>query len=77
MCNLRSGAIKTRETVAGKLERIASIDKINPKEILGGTDCGFETYSGLGNVSYVVAIQKLRSLVAGAELASERSGLAS
>ena len=74
--DVKTPIVETRETVAGRLERVASIDGINPKEILGGTDCGFETYAGLGNVSRTVAIQKLRSLVAGAELASERLGLA-
>ena len=55
--------------------RLASIDKINPNNILGGTDCGFETFANFGNVSYVVGLQKLEALAEGAALASEDLGL--
>jgi methionine synthase II (cobalamin-independent) len=39
---------------------------------MAGTDCGFETFMGFGNLSRRVAKEKLRSAAAGAELANQR-----
>jgi 5-methyltetrahydropteroyltriglutamate--homocysteine methyltransferase len=38
--------------------------------VIAGTDCGFGTFAGIGKVDPGVVDKKLRSLVAGAELAS-------
>ncbi|MHB8701117.1 MAG: uroporphyrinogen decarboxylase/cobalamine-independent methonine synthase family protein [Nitrososphaerales archaeon] len=73
--DVKSTLVETRETVAVRLERVGRIAKIDPNYLLGGTDCGFETFAGFGNVSYPVALLKLRALVEGASLASKRLGL--
>ena len=44
----------------------------DPTRVLAGTDCGFETSSGLGTVAQDVVWQKLRSLAQGAAIASQR-----
>ncbi len=73
--DVKSTIVETRETVAGRLERLAGIEALDPTRILAGTDCGFETFASFANVSYPVALLKLKSLVEGAELASRRLGL--
>jgi 5-methyltetrahydropteroyltriglutamate--homocysteine methyltransferase len=74
--DVKTPIVETRETVAARLERVASIDKINPNDILGGTDCGFETFSNFDNVTYQVGLQKLQALADGVALANQRLGLA-
>jgi 5-methyltetrahydropteroyltriglutamate--homocysteine methyltransferase len=39
---------------------------------MAGTDCGFETSAGLGEVAEEIVWAKLRSMRAGADLASSR-----
>ena len=43
-----------------------------PRRIIAGTDCGFDTSAGIGDVAPSVVWEKLRALRAGADLASER-----
>jgi len=74
--DVKTPIVETRQTVAARLERLARIEKINPNDILGGTDCGFETFANMGNVPYVVGLQKLEALAEGAALASQRLSLA-
>jgi len=74
--DVKTPIVETKQTVAARLQRLASIDKINPNDILGGTDCGFETFASMGNVTYQVGLQKLEALADGAALASQRLGLA-
>jgi 5-methyltetrahydropteroyltriglutamate--homocysteine methyltransferase len=59
------------EVVAERLQRVAAAvgDK---RRVLGGTDCGFDSTAGQGRVAGDVAWAKLRSLVEGARIASER-----
>ena len=57
--------------VADRIERVARVVG-DPTRVLAGTDCGFETASGLGTVAQDVVWQKLRSLVEGAAIASGR-----
>jgi 5-methyltetrahydropteroyltriglutamate--homocysteine methyltransferase len=59
------------ETVADRIERIATAVG-DPTRIIAGTDCGFETSAGFVSVAPDVAWEKLRSLAAGARLASQR-----
>jgi 5-methyltetrahydropteroyltriglutamate--homocysteine methyltransferase len=59
------------EVVAERLER-AALALGDPHRVLAGTDCGFGTAAGLGEVAEEVVWQKLRALRAGADLASER-----
>jgi 5-methyltetrahydropteroyltriglutamate--homocysteine methyltransferase len=39
---------------------------------MAGTDCGFETSAGLGEVAEEIVWEKLRAMRAGADLASHR-----
>ena len=59
------------EVVAERLERVAGIVG-DPTRVLAGTDCGFDTAAGLGEVAEEVVWEKLRALAAGAALASRR-----
>lgn len=69
--DVKTPIVETAETVALRIKRVADIEKIGPEKLLAGTDCGFETFAGFGNVAYPVAIQKLQSLVNGASLAEK------
>jgi 5-methyltetrahydropteroyltriglutamate--homocysteine methyltransferase len=59
------------EVVAERIERVAQAIG-DPTRVLAGTDCGFDTSAGLGQVAEEVVWEKLRALRAGADLASER-----
>lgn len=66
--DVKSPFVETPETVSIKLHNLADIDEIGPENVLGGTDCGFETFSGLGSVPKSIALKKLESLAKGASL---------
>ena len=57
------------EVVADRIERVARVIG-DPKRVLAGTDCGFDTSAGWGRVAGDVVWAKLRSLSEGARLAS-------
>ena len=59
------------EVVADRLE-LAARAVGDPRRILAGTDCGFDTSTGCGCVADDVVWEKLRALRAGADLASAR-----
>ena len=59
------------EVVADRLERVASAVG-DPHRIIAGTDCGFDTSAGLGDVAPSLVWEKLRALRAGADLATAR-----
>ena len=59
------------EVVAERLERVAAVVG-DPHRVLAGTDCGFDSTAGQGRVAEDVAWAKLRALVDGARIASER-----
>ncbi len=59
------------ELVAERLERIAHAVG-DPRRVLAGTDCGFDTSAGMGRVAEDVVWAKLRALRDGARIASER-----
>jgi 5-methyltetrahydropteroyltriglutamate--homocysteine methyltransferase len=59
------------EVVADRLELAASAVG-DPHRVLAGTDCGFGTAAGLGEVATEVVWEKLRALRAGADLATRR-----
>jgi len=76
--NLVAGVIDTTtnyvehpEVVADRIERAAQAVG-DPRRVLAGTDCGFATAAGLGEVADEIVWEKLRSLRAGAALASKR-----
>ncbi|MGO8875084.1 MAG: methionine synthase [Acidimicrobiales bacterium] len=66
-----SNYVEHREVVADRLQRLAEAVG-DPRKVIAGTDCGFETSAGLGAVAPSVVWEKLRSLSAGAALASSR-----
>lgn len=59
------------EVVAERIEH-AALAVGDPARVIAGTDCGFDTSAGLGQVAASVVWEKLRALAAGAELASRR-----
>ncbi len=59
------------EVVADRIELAANAVG-DPRRVLAGPDCGFATAAGLGEVAEEIVWEKLRSLTAGARLASER-----
>ncbi len=73
--DVKTAMVESPQTIAFRLQGLASIDKLNPNDVLGGTDCGFETFANFGNVTYAVALQKLKSLAEGAALANKSLGL--
>jgi len=58
------------ELVAQRIERFASL--VGRERVIAGTDCGFGTFAGFGEVAPGAAWLKLRSLGEGAKIASER-----
>jgi hypothetical protein len=54
-----------------RIERIAATMG-DPRRVLAGTDCGFDTSAGMGRVAEDVVWAKLRALKEGAQLASQR-----
>ena len=76
--SLVTGVIDTKtnyvehpEVIAERLERAAAAIG-DPSRVMAGTDCGFETSAGLGEVAEEIVWAKLRSMRAGADLASSR-----
>jgi 5-methyltetrahydropteroyltriglutamate--homocysteine methyltransferase len=59
------------EVVADRIE-LAARAVGDPRRILAGTDCGFDTSAGVGQVAEEIVWEKLRALHAGAELATRR-----
>ena len=59
------------EVVANRLVRISEAVG-DPTRIIAGTDCGFDTTAGIGDIAPSVVWEKLRALRAGADLASAR-----
>ncbi len=72
--DVKTPIVETKETVAARLERLTASGKISPDDLLGGTDCGFETFANMGNVTREVGLQKLQALAEGAALANQRLG---
>jgi 5-methyltetrahydropteroyltriglutamate--homocysteine methyltransferase len=59
------------EVVADRIEAAARAAG-DPRRVLAGTDCGFDTAAGLGSVAEEVVWEKLKALRAGADIASAR-----
>ena len=62
--------IEHPQLVAERIERFAQV--LGRERVIAGTDCGFGTFAGFGPVEPEIAYLKLRSLVEGAQIASER-----
>lgn len=66
-----SNYVEHPEVVADRLVRI--VDAVgDPRRVIAGTDCGFDTSAGIGDVAPSLVWEKLRALRAGADLASTR-----
>jgi 5-methyltetrahydropteroyltriglutamate--homocysteine methyltransferase len=59
------------EVVADRIE-LAARALGDPRRVLAGTDCGFDTSAGLGQVADALVWEKLRALRDGAALATKR-----
>ncbi len=59
------------ETIADRIERVTEAVG-DPRRVMAGTDCGFETTAGLAEVAEEIVWEKLRSLSDGAALATKR-----
>lgn len=66
-----TNVVEHSEVVADRLLRVAEVLG-GPERLQAGTDCGFDTASGLGNVAPDVVWAKLTSLRNGAEAASRK-----
>ena len=56
--------------VAERIERFANI--VGRDRVIAGTDCGFSTFAGFGNVDPEIVYAKLQALSEGAAIASKR-----
>lgn len=59
------------EVVADRIERVAHAVG-DPRRVIAGTDCGFDTSAGMGRVAEDVVWAKLRAMRDGARIATER-----
>jgi 5-methyltetrahydropteroyltriglutamate--homocysteine methyltransferase len=66
-----SNYVEHPEVVADRLMRITEAAG-DPRRVIAGTDCGFDTTAGIGDVAPSVVWGKLSALRAGADLASSR-----
>jgi 5-methyltetrahydropteroyltriglutamate--homocysteine methyltransferase len=66
-----SNYVEHPEVVADRLVRVAEAVG-DPTRVIAGTDCGFDTSAGIGDVAPSLVWEKLRALRAGADLASDR-----
>ena len=57
------------EVVQNRLIQFSKV--INKDQLMAGTDCGFSTFAGFGNVDESIVYKKLESLVIGTEMASK------
>jgi 5-methyltetrahydropteroyltriglutamate--homocysteine methyltransferase len=69
--DVKSNYIEHPQVVADRLTRLAKI--VGKERVLGGTDCGFDTFIRFSLVDPDVAWLKLKSLSEGAELASQQA----
>jgi 5-methyltetrahydropteroyltriglutamate--homocysteine methyltransferase len=47
----------------------------DPRRVMAGTDCGFDTSAGMGRVTEDVVWAKFKAMAEGAKIASQRLGL--
>jgi 5-methyltetrahydropteroyltriglutamate--homocysteine methyltransferase len=70
-----TGFVEHPEVVADRLENVARAVG-DPRRVMAGTDCGFDTSAGMGRVTEDVVWAKLKAMADGARIASQRLGLA-
>ena len=61
--------IEHPEVVKNRLVQFSKV--IDREQLMAGTDCGFSTFAGFGNVDENIVYKKLESLVIGTVLASK------
>ena len=61
--------IEHPEVVKNRLVQFSKV--VDRAQLMAGTDCGFSTFAGFGNVDENIVYKKLESLVIGTELASK------
>ena len=61
--------IEHPEVVKNRLVQFSKV--IDREQLMAGTDCGFSTFAGFGNVDENIVYKKLESLVIGTEMASK------
>ena len=66
-----SNYVEHPEVVADRLERVVRVVG-DPRRVIAGTDCGFDTSAGIGDIAPSVVWEKLGALRAGADLATTR-----
>jgi 5-methyltetrahydropteroyltriglutamate--homocysteine methyltransferase len=66
-----SNYVEHPEVVADRIERAARAVG-DATRVVAGTDCGFDTTAGIGDVAPTLVWEKLRALRTGADLATER-----
>ena len=66
----KTNSVEHPELVAERLERFANI--VGKELVIAATDCGFATFVGFRPCHPEAAWLKLRALVEGAQLASQR-----
>jgi 5-methyltetrahydropteroyltriglutamate--homocysteine methyltransferase len=66
-----SNYVEHPEVVADRIVRVAEAVG-DPTRVIAGTDCGFDTSAGIGDVAPSLVWEKLRALRAGADRASAR-----
>ena len=57
------------EVVKNRLVQFSKV--VDKEQLMAGTDCGFSTFAGFGNVDENIVYKKLESLVIGTNLASQ------
>jgi 5-methyltetrahydropteroyltriglutamate--homocysteine methyltransferase len=65
-----SNYVEHPEYIAQRVMVFADI--VGRDRVIAGTDCGFGTFAGVGKMDTEISYKKLRSLVEGAQLASDR-----
>ncbi len=63
-----SNFVEHEELVKNRIIQYSKV--IDKNQLMAGSDCGFSTFAGFGNVDEKIVYKKFESLVAGAELAS-------
>ena len=66
----KTNYVEHPEVIAERLQRAAAAVG-DPHRVIAGTDCGFETTTGLGEVAEEVVWEKLKAMRAGADLAGK------
>ena len=62
--------IEHPELVSQRIMQFANL--VGRERVIAGADCGFATFAGMGKVDPAIAVEKFKSLVTGANIASQK-----